>query len=261
MLRYFKLQKIFIVQYLKQLMEYKTDFVIGIIGVFLTQALNIAFLWIIFSKIPSLYGWTLTQIAFIYGFSLIPKGIDHLLFDNLWNLGKRIIRNGQFDKYMLRPISPLFQVLIETFQLDACGELIIGIALLIKTGNIVHWSLWKAALFIIAIPFATLIYTSIKIIAASIAFWSKQSGSLMYIFYMLNNFAKYPVSIYNGTIRIIISFIIPFAFTAFYPASFFLTGNKGWFNIGGLIIISILLFTLSLLIWHKGISVYESSGS
>ena len=44
MLRYFKLQKIFIVQYLKQLMEYKTDFVIGIIGVFLTQALNIAFL-------------------------------------------------------------------------------------------------------------------------------------------------------------------------------------------------------------------------
>lgn len=261
MLRYFKLQKIFIVQYLKQLMEYKTDFVIGIIGVFLTQALNIAFLWIIFSKIPSLYGWTLTQIAFIYGFSLIPKGIDHLLFDNLWNLGKRIIRNGQFDKYMLRPISPLFQVLIETFQLDACGELIIGIALLIKTSNIVHWSLWKAALFIIAIPFATLIYTSIKIIAASIAFWSKQSGSLMYIFYMLNNFAKYPVSIYNGTIRIIISFIIPFAFTAFYPASFFLTGNKGWFNIGGLITISILLFTLSLLIWHKGISVYESSGS
>lgn len=261
MLRYFKLQKIFIVQYLKQLMEYKTDFVIGIIGVFLTQALNIAFLWIIFSKIPSLYGWTLTQIAFIYGFSLIPKGIDHLLFDNLWNLGKRIIRNGQFDKYMLRPISPLFQVLIETFQLDACGELIIGIALLIKTGNIVHWSLWKAVLFIIAIPFATLIYTSIKIIAASIAFWSKQSGSLMYIFYMLNNFAKYPVSIYNGTIRIIISFIIPFAFTAFYPASFFLTGNKGWFNIGGLITISILLFTLSLLIWHKGISVYESSGS
>ena len=261
MLRYFKLQKIFIVQYLKQLMEYKTDFVIGIIGVFLTQALNIAFLWIIFSKIPTLYGWTLTQIAFIYGFSLIPKGIDHLLFDNLWNLGKRIIRNGQFDKYMLRPISPLFQVLIETFQLDACGELIIGIALLIKTGNIVHWSLWKAALFIIAIPFATLIYTSIKIIAASIAFWSKQSGSLMYIFYMLNNFAKYPVSIYNGTIRIIISFIIPFAFTAFYPASFFLTGNKGWFNIGGLITISILLFTLSLLIWHKGISVYESSGS
>ncbi|WP_294835013.1 ABC-2 family transporter protein, partial [uncultured Lactobacillus sp.] len=73
--------------------------------------------------------------------------------------------------------------------------------------------------------------------------------------------AKYPVSIYSGTIRIIISFIIPFAFTAFYPASFFLTGNKGWFNIGGLIIISILLFTLSLLIWHKGISVYESSGS
>ena len=25
--------------------------------------------------------------AFIYGFSLIPKGLDHLFFDNLWALG------------------------------------------------------------------------------------------------------------------------------------------------------------------------------
>lgn len=261
MLRYFKLQKIFIVQYLKQLMEYKTDFLIGVVGVFLTQALNITFLWIIFSKIPSLYGWSLSQIAFIYGFSLIPKGIDHLLFDNLWNLGKTIIRNGQFDKYMLRPLSPLFQVLVETFQLDACGELIIGIALLAQTVNIVHWTIWKVFLFFLAIPFATLIYTSIKIIAASIAFWSKQSGSLMYIFYMLNNFAKYPVEIYNFAIRVIISFIIPFAFTAFYPASFFLKGTKGWFNIGGLIVIALLLFVLAMIVWHRGLTVYESSGS
>ena len=57
---------------------YKVDFVVGVLGVFLTQGLNLLFLNVIFQHIPSLEGWTFQEIAFIYGFSLIPKGLDHL---------------------------------------------------------------------------------------------------------------------------------------------------------------------------------------
>ncbi len=87
MKKFLRLEVIFIKQYLKQLIEYKSDFFVGIIGMFLTQGLEILFISIIFSQIPSLNGWTFKQVAFIYGFSLIPKGIDHLFFDNLWAVG------------------------------------------------------------------------------------------------------------------------------------------------------------------------------
>lgn len=125
-----RMHAIFIKQYLKQIMEYKVDFVVGVLGVFLTQGLNLLFLKVLFQHIPSLDGWTFQQIAFIYGFSLIPKGIDHLFFDNLWALGQRLVRKGEFDKYLTRPISPLFHVLVETFQVDALGELLVGIILI-----------------------------------------------------------------------------------------------------------------------------------
>lgn len=46
------------------------------------QCFNLLFLWLIFAQIPNLMGWTLEEIVFIYGFSLIPKGLDHLVFDN-----------------------------------------------------------------------------------------------------------------------------------------------------------------------------------
>lgn len=92
-----RMHAIFIKQYLKQIMEYKVDFVVGVLGVFLTQGLNLLFLSVLFQHIPSLEGWTFEQIAFIYGFSLIPKGIDHLFFDNLWALGQRLVRKGEFD--------------------------------------------------------------------------------------------------------------------------------------------------------------------
>ncbi|MGT2934421.1 ABC transporter permease [Streptococcus castoreus] len=256
-----RMHAIFIKQYLKQIMEYKVDFLIGVLGVFLTQGLNLLFLTVLFQHIPTLEGWTFEQVAFIYGFSLIPKGLDHLFFDNLWALGQRLVRKGDFDKYLTRPISPLFHVLVETFQVDAFGELLVGIILLSTTVSVIDWTLSKLVLLIIVIPFATLIYTSLKIVTASISFWTKQSGAVIYIFYMFNDFAKYPVSIYHSFLRGLISFIIPFAFTAYYPASYFLTGENLVFNIGGLMLISLLVFALALKIWKRGLEAYESAGS
>ncbi|AGM99203.1 ABC transporter permease [Streptococcus iniae] len=261
MRKYQHMHAIFIKQYLKQIMEYKVDFFVGVLGVFLTQGLNLLFLKVLFQHIPSLEGWKFQEIAFIYGFSLIPKGIDHLFFDNLWALGQRLVRKGDFDKYLTRPISPLFHVLVETFQVDALGELLVGIFLLSTSFSSIDWSLTKMMLFIVSIPFATLIYTSLKIATASIAFWTKQSGAVTYIFYMFNDFAKYPMSIYNHFLRWLISFIIPFAFTAYYPASYFLKGENAAFNVGGLCLVSLLFIGIALQLWKKGLDAYESAGS
>ena len=53
MKKYQRMHLIFIRQYIKQIMEYKVDFVVGVLGVFLTQGLNLLFLNVIFQHIPS----------------------------------------------------------------------------------------------------------------------------------------------------------------------------------------------------------------
>ncbi|MBZ4291993.1 ABC-2 family transporter protein, partial [Streptococcus pneumoniae] len=83
---------------------------------------------------------------------LIPKGIDHLFFDNLWALGQRLVRKGEFDKYLTRPINPLFHILVETFQIDALGELLVGISLLSATVTSLTWTWTKVFIFLISIP-------------------------------------------------------------------------------------------------------------
>ena len=261
--RMFRMHKIFVAQELKRMMEYKGDFIVGIIGFLFAQCTNMLFLWIIFRQIPSLMGWTLNQVVFIYGFSLIPKGIDHLLFDNLWAIGHWTVRKGDFDKYLTRPVNTLFHVMVERLQIDALGELIMGIALICITlpSVAIQWSLLKILLIIAVIPFATLIYTGIKIATAAIAFWTKRSGNITFMFYMVNDFAKYPVSIYNNAVRFIITYIIPFAFTAYYPAEYILTGNNPLFNIGLTVVISLILMVIGIFVWNKGIRAYESAGS
>jgi ABC-2 type transport system permease protein len=258
-----RMHRIFIAQDLKKMMEYKIDFLTGAVSFLLGQAVNIAFLWIIFSQIPELKGWDYNEIIFIYGFSLLPKALDHLFCDNLWMVGYSIVAKGEFDKYLTRPINPLFTVIVERFQVDALGELIVGVALIISTiGKVsIEWSIINILLFLIVLPFATLIYTGIKILTSSFAFWIKRSGQITHVFYMVNDFAKYPTTIYNNFIKTIITYIIPFAFTAFYPASYFLTGENPLFNIGLTIVMSCILMVIAVLIWNKGVSAYESAGS
>lgn len=257
------MHRIFVIQELKRMMEYKGDFIVGIIGFLLGQFFNLLFIWIIFSQIPNLVGWTLEQIVFIYGFSLIPKGLDHLFFDNLWGIGHFIVRKGDFDKYLTRPINPLFHVMVEKLQIDALGELIMGIALIciVLPSLVIEWSFIKIVMILIVIPFATLIYTGIKIATAAIAFWTKRSGNITYMFYMVNDFSKYPISIYNNFVKTIITYIIPFAFTAFYPAYYILTGENPLFNIGVTVLIAVVIMFIGILIWNRGIKAYESAGS
>ncbi|MGN1457937.1 MAG: ABC transporter permease [Acutalibacteraceae bacterium] len=263
MKRAWKIYKILTVQNLKRLMEYKIDFLTGAISFLIDQAVGIGFIFIIFSQIPNLAGFSFEQIVFIYGFSLIPKGIDHLLTDNLWSVGYFIVRKGDFDKYLTRPINPLFHVIAENFQLDAIGELLVGIVLVCSVAGTVGMVVTPLSilLFIIVIPFSSLIYTSIKMGTAAIAFWTKQSGQITQVFYMANEFAKYPTTIYNQFIRTIITYVVPFAFTGYYPAMYLLTGENPLFNIGGTVIISIILFIIAYTIWNKGLNAYESAGS
>ena len=262
-LRMSRLHRIFIKQDLKRLMEYKVDFLMGAFGMLLAQAINVFFLSVIFMSIPDLKGWTFDQLLFIYGFALLPKAFDHLFTDNLWMIGYVIIRKGEFDKYLTRPVSPLFAVTVEKFQVDAFGELFVGLLLLgisIPRVNLIVNPL-NVLLFIVAVVFATFIYTGIKLITASIAFWTKRSGQITYMFYMVNEFAKYPTGIYNRAVRVIVTYIIPFAFTAFFPASYFIAGGNPWFSIGGTVAAATVLMAAGIFVWRRGVSAYESAGS
>lgn len=263
MLRYLRLHKIFISQHIKKLMEYKTDFLLGAIGLLIAQALQVLFIGIIFSQIPALEGYSFEEVLFIYGFSLIPKSLDHLFCDNLWMVGYSIIRKGDFDKYLTRPINSLYYVVVEKFCIDAFGEMLTCALLLIYAIPKLHLAFYwyTIPLLLVVVIFATLIYTSLKIMTAAISFWTKTSGHITHMLYMTNDFSKYPVTIYHKVVRVLITYVIPFAFTAYFPASYFLTGEDPLFCIGGTVVAGTLLFMLAVFIWNRGIRAYESAGS
>lgn len=105
-------------------------------------------------------------------------------------------------------------------------------------------------------------YTAIKLLFASFAFWMKISGPVLYTAYELSNFAKYPTEIYEKGVKFIITWIIPFAFVAYLPASFFLKPDVSFFaTIGIECILAVVFFAIAYFVFCKGTSAYESAGN
>ncbi len=261
--RYLRLYRVLVAQFLKTIMQSRVDFLIGLLGFFFTQVMGIAFLYLVFQQIPDLQGWTLDQLIFIYGFAQIPRGIDHLFTDNIWLVAYRLVINGDFDRYMLRPMNIFFQVIVEKLQTDALAEMLIGTILVVRslTKGIVIVDGLHVALFFVSIFAGALIYTSIKLFFASLAFWLKVSGPFLQIAYDMANFAKYPTEIYSKGVRFLITWVIPFAFVAYLPASFFMKADTS----AGVVVIecgiAFVFWWIAYALFHRGTQVYESAGN
>lgn len=263
--RYLRLYKALISQFFKMVVQSKVDFLMGLFGFFFTQISGILFLYLVFEQIPNLQGWTLEQLVFIYGFAQIPRGIDHLFTDNIWLVAWRLVINGDFDRYMLRPMNVFFQVIAEKLQPDALGELLVGTILVVYSvfKGVVVLDAVHIALFAVSVLAGALIYTSIKLLFASLAFWIKRSGPFLQLAYEMAEFAKYPTEIYAKALRFVITWVIPFAFVAYLPAGYFLGAGMGN-NMGVIGIecaIAAVFWLIAYAVFHKGISVYESAGN
>ena len=245
-------------------MEYKKDTFIAMMGFFIENAASIASIYFIVNAIPSLDGWTMWQIGFLYGFVMIPRGLDHLLSDELWRLAYFRVKNGDLDMYFLRPVPVLFQVLSETFQPDAFGELIVGTVMLVVCGIMTGVSVTFSTvlLFIVASVFGALIITSLKIITTSFSFILKRSGPLVQIVYDFMNYVKYPISIFPAIIRNMLLFAIPFGVFISLPVetAYFNTYNP-YLLMLWIIGVAIAFFALSVLVWKINERKYESTGS
>ena len=245
-------------------MEYKKDTFIAMMGFFIENTASIASIYFIVNSIPSLNGWTIWQVGFLYGFVMIPRGLDHMFTDELWRLAYFRVKNGDLDMYFLRPIPVLFQVLSETFQPDAFGELIVGSVMLVLCGIMseVNITVTLILLFIVSSIFGALIITSLKIITTSFSFILKRSGPLVQVVYNFMDYVKYPISIFPQIIRNLLLFVIPFGIFISLPidTAYFNSYNP-YLLMLWIIGIAIVFFILSILIWNINERKYESTGN
>jgi ABC-2 type transport system permease protein len=247
----------------KSRLSYREDFWAGFFANLMVQLIGVLFVTALFSKIPVIKGWGRYEVFFIYGFSQISFGLFFVLFSNLLELSERYIIEGNFDRLLLRPLGSFFQVITERVHLEESPTVILGLVMAVWAAGKMHLHLsgWEIALAGLLLACASLVYLGIFTMLVSLTFWFKDRGSLVSVMLNLSSFSKYPTPVFGPEIRLLLSWIIPFAFTAFYPAARFL----GRAEFSGLALatplVALGLMSAAIWVWQRGVRAYEGTGS
>ncbi|MET7762993.1 ABC-2 family transporter protein [Streptomyces sp. NPDC005355] len=247
---------------LHRLTMYRLDFALGA-GAFLVRVgIQTAVVGLVFRQVPAVGGWSYHEVLFLLGFSLLPRGLDHLFTDQLWELGRKLVQRGEFYRYLIRPVNPLFSLLSERFfHPDGLGELAVGAVLVGYAGSeldleptAAQWAL--APLLVLC---GALIHTAVKLFFASLSFWTVTSLPAMYAASQVSDFAAYPLDIYHSSLRALLTWVLPFAFTSYAPCVYLLTGATDLVIWLPAVTAGALLIALT--VWRRGIATYEMTGS
>lgn len=262
MIRYLRLYGYFVNQRFKILMEYRLNFFIGVISTMFQQGVSLAAIWVVMSQIPGLNGWNMYEVWLIYGLVVLGQSIAHMFADNLWTIGWGYIRPGTFDRFMVRPINPLYHLLVDRFCHDGIGHFIFGAILVGYSLHTLGITLTFLQLIYLAGAVLTggAIFIALNLLTASSAFFIIESIPITQIVFNMNEFARYPLTIYHPTIQFVLTWIIPFGFASYYPASTLLGRDVGLLAWVGPLVAVILLF-ISYRVWLFGLRHYTSTGT
>lgn len=251
------------IQYIKTQMAYRADFFIGIFSELLLQSVNLIFLLVVFTKIPTIQGWDRNQVLFIYGFFLVPFAIYGGFFNHLFDVPEIYVLQGELDRVLVRPLNSWFQVVVETMHPELLFGGIAGIVLMIYAGKnmdlVLTWG--DIPLALVMVFGATLIYAGVYTFLASLGFWSEGNMGLMPMVYNLSNYGRYPMTVYRGPVRFILTWILPFAFVGFYPSTLIMHRYEylGYALLTPLV--GVVCFAIAYGVWVIGIRRYRGTGS
>lgn len=246
--------------------QYRGSFALFVVGQALTSFIDFLALLAIFSQIDALGGWTVAEVALLYGMASTSFHITDQLLGSLDHLPVRI-QDGSFDSYLLRPAGALVQVTADGFALRRMGKLLQAVPVLIValTAVEVAWSAATVLHLVVAIAAGAVIFGSVWVIGVTICFWVIDAREFVNAFTYGGNFlANQPLDIYSTWFRRLFV-VIPIAFVNYLPALSILDKERpDWApQVMSYLspMVAVIVLVTANLVWRSGVRHYRSTGS
>jgi ABC-2 type transport system permease protein len=248
-------------------LEYRENFVLWSLFTLVYHGSSIAVLWIVLHAFPEMNGWDFRDMAFLYALWMLANALHNTFFHAVEDVPDHV-REGSFDRVMVRPLDALFQVIATPGQVFP-DELILASIYFVVATWYAHVHVGLA--FVLLVPpiviGGALIDLAINLIVATVAFWFVKVDALRWIVLQLEQeFTRYPIGIYSRGVRLVLTFVLPFAFMNYFPAAYFLNKTDGALQLpafAGLLtpVVGCVFVAVAYAFWRFGLNRYQGAGS
>ncbi|MBV9718581.1 MAG: ABC-2 family transporter protein [Candidatus Eremiobacteraeota bacterium] len=249
------------------LLEYRANFVMWFVFTIVYHGVALGALYVTMRQFPSMNGWDFREMFFLYALWMSGHELHNTFFFTVVSVPE-YVREGRFDRFLVRPLDTLFQVLTVPQQIVPDG-LVLALATLAAATAAAHVRVdWVFLFFVPLIIFGgALIDLGISLVVATCSFWFIRVDTLRWVVMSLEqDFTRYPISIYTRGLRLVLTFVLPFAFMNYFPATYFLQKADIGMHLNPVVglltpVIGLAWLGLSYAFWLRGLVHYQGTGS
>jgi ABC-2 type transport system permease protein len=261
-MRYLNLLGIFYRYSLLKELEYRANFLTNMVMSFFWMAWAILSTLILFQQRDRIGDWSYNEVLIVIGlYSMFTGVIEAFFRPNVSSILEQI-RDGTFDFVLVKPINAQFYASLRSIVIWRLVDILAGFAIIyyaLTQLGIVP-TLNQIVTFVVMIASAAVIVYSLWLMMVTTAFWFIKMDNLTELFNAFYEAGRFPISVYQGWVRGLLTFIIPIAFITTVPAAV-LIGRAGTVDFSWGILLASFFFLLANRFWSFAIRSYSSASS
>lgn len=247
-------------------MQYRLNFMAMIVSMVLTYGGQFVSLYWLTQRFQSVGGWRLEEIVLLYALAILAWGFCVSFFFSMHGFEDQI-RNGTFDRALLRPMNPLLHVLGSQSPISGLGQFVFSIVAFVFAvrGTGIVLTPAKLLYLLLTAMGGGLIMGAAIVVVATIGFWTTRTYTFYWsLVYPARQLINYPVSIYHRALQLALTVAVPFAFVNYFPAHVLLDRAQelsfpllAWATP----LVGVATISAAYYFWHWGTRFYTSTGS
>jgi ABC-2 type transport system permease protein len=221
---YWRVLKTFVRNSLVREMAFRANFVLEIVTRAFWFAAQLVLFDLIYRNVPTINGWSRYEfLAFLATGMIINTLIEAFFMPNCANFSE-LIRTGNLDFVLLKPIDTQFLISFEKLDLGTLSHLLLSGSLLavsvVQLGQPVDGL--SALLYLLLIAASVAFFYSLMVILASTSVWFGRNQGLYDFWFYITIFARYPREIYAGSpagdaLRVGFTYVLPILLVVTVP--------------------------------------------
>jgi ABC-2 type transport system permease protein len=163
-------------------------------------AILIAFYRTVFARTSSVAGWSEHQYYFFVGCFFAMNGLIEMLFLDNCNEFAELVRTGDLDGLLLKPIDEQFLITCRRIDWGTAPNILMGGVLMGVALANMGWQfeLLRVLTFLLTFVCGTAIAYSFMLMLTSLSVWMVRNQSLMEMWWLFSSVARYPKEIFAG---------------------------------------------------------------
>lgn len=252
----------------KQQAAYKFNFWVSVLVIFNSYFITYLSIWVIFQNVAYMKGWTYEEVVLIYTLNLLTYGIACFLFLKPMERLEELVKSGEFDLILVRPIHPFLFLILKEMDFKYLGHIFLGTTVLMWDMQSLNldWTLETALCFALSLIGGVCIQSSFLILTGVLSIKYVSSGSLGdLVTYSIRRFVNYPLDVFGRWIVVVLTFFIPYGFVNYYPVKYLLAKNLSPIEAAagkyGAVFVGILCAAAAGFVYRNMLRQYSSTGN